>query len=115
MEKTNILNLYIAGFSHKNQPQTIDLNVVRLCFQVFLEGAQKGKFTLALKPIVSDPVYDKSELTMEKFLTFIINLCLRNLEAMCELTICKLSDCSSPVNGGKDIILLCDKVTKGNH
>ena len=35
-------------------------------------------------------------------------------EAMCELTICKLSDCSSPVSGGKEIILLCDKVTKGN-
>lgn len=37
------------------------------------------------------------------------------IEAMCELTICKLSDCSSPVNGGKEIILLCDKVTKGTY
>ena len=35
------------------------------------------------------------------------------IEAMCDLTICKLSDCSSPVSGGKEIILLCDKVTKG--
>ncbi|XP_045024905.1 proto-oncogene c-Rel isoform X2 [Daphnia magna] len=80
-----------TGFAHKNQPQSIDLNAVRLCFQVFLEG-QKGKFTLALKPVVSEAIYDK--------------------KAMCELTICKLSDCSSPVSGGKEIILLCDKVTK---
>ncbi|XP_046636306.1 embryonic polarity protein dorsal-like isoform X2 [Daphnia pulicaria] len=80
-----------TGFAHKNQPQSIDLNAVRLCFQVFLEG-QKGKFSLALKPVVSEAIYDK--------------------KAMCELTICKLSDCTSPVNGGKEIILLCDKVTK---
>lgn len=49
----------LAGFAHKNQPQSIDLNAVRLCFQVFLEG-QKGKFTLALKPVVSEAIYDKS-------------------------------------------------------
>ena len=35
-------------------------------------------------------------------------------EAMCDLTICKLSDFTSPISGGKEIILLCDKVTKGN-
>jgi len=34
-------------------------------------------------------------------------------EAMCDLTICKLSDWTSPVSGKKEIILLCDKVTKG--
>ena len=51
----------LAGFAHKNQPQTIDLNAVRLCFQVFLEGTQKGKFTLALKPVVSETIYDKSK------------------------------------------------------
>ena len=33
-------------------------------------------------------------------------------EAMCDLTICKLSDCNSPVSGGKEIIMLCDKVAK---
>jgi c-Rel proto-oncogene protein len=27
----------------------------------------------------------------------------------------KLSDCTSPVIGNKEIILLCDKVSKGNH
>ena len=51
-----------AGFSHKDNPQSLDLNCVRLCFQVFLEGNEKGAFTFALKPVVSDPIYDKSEL-----------------------------------------------------
>ena len=50
-----------AGFSHKDNPQTIDLNCVRLCFQVFREGNEKGAFTFALKPVVSDPIYDKSK------------------------------------------------------
>ncbi|XP_047487550.1 transcription factor p65-like isoform X1 [Penaeus chinensis] len=81
-----------TGFSHRNQPQSIDLNALRLCFQVFLEGSEKGKFTFPLKPQVSDPIYDK--------------------KATSDLIICKLSDCTSSVAGGKEIILLCDKVTK---
>ncbi|XP_068249169.1 uncharacterized protein [Palaemon carinicauda] len=81
-----------TGFSHRNQPQSIDLNSLRLCFQVFLEGSEKEKFTYPLKAIVSDPIYDK--------------------KAACDLIICKLSDCTSSVAGGKEIILLCDKVTK---
>ena len=51
-----------AGFSHKDNPQSLDLNCVRLCFQVFLEGNEKGAFTFALKPVVSVPIHDKSEL-----------------------------------------------------
>ncbi|XP_045581918.1 embryonic polarity protein dorsal isoform X2 [Procambarus clarkii] len=81
-----------TGFSHRNQPQSIDLNALRLCFQVFLEGPDKGKFTFPLKPVVSDAIYDK--------------------KATSDLIICKLSDCTSSVAGGKEIILLCDKVTK---
>ena len=51
-----------AGFAHKdNNPQSIDLNCLRLCFQVFLEGNEKGAFTFALKPVVSDPIFDKSK------------------------------------------------------
>lgn len=34
-----------------------DLNVVRLCFQVFLADEQ-GKYTRALTPVVSNPIYD---------------------------------------------------------
>ena len=90
---------------------------MRLCFQVFLEGTVPGKFTLALKPVVSEPIFDKSN-----FLAFSLKLFFRSVsmlcfdfvaEAMCDLTICKLSDWTSPVSGKKEIILLCDKVTKG--
>ncbi|XP_014470289.1 PREDICTED: embryonic polarity protein dorsal-like [Dinoponera quadriceps] len=81
-----------TGFEHKKQPTNIDLNAVRLCFQVFLEGSRKGKFTKPLAPIVSDPIYDK--------------------KAMSDLVICKLSHCSAPVAGGMEMILLCEKVAK---
>jgi len=81
-----------SGFSHKNNPQNIDLNCVRLAFQVFLEGNEKGAFTFALKPVVSDPIYDK--------------------KAKCDLTICRLTETSGPVAGGKEILLFCDKITK---
>nr|WMZ41594.1 dorsal protein [Altica viridicyanea] len=84
---------FSTGFSHRNQPTSIDLNVVRLCFQVFLEGDVPGKFSVSLNAVVSDPIYDK--------------------KAMSDLTIIKLSDCVSYVDGGrKDIILLCEKVAK---
>ncbi|RWS29859.1 embryonic polarity protein dorsal-like protein [Leptotrombidium deliense] len=81
-----------TGFAHKSQASNIDLNVVRLCFQVFVEGPEKDKFTVPLQPTVSDPIYDK--------------------KAMSDLVITKLSHCSAPVTGGKEIILLCDRVTK---
>ena len=82
-----------TGFGHRNQPTSIDLNAVRLCFQVFLEGDKPGKFSVPLVPVVSDPIYDK--------------------KAMSDLSIIKLSDCVSYVDGGrKDIILLCEKVAK---
>jgi Rel/ankyrin family protein len=81
-----------TGFSHKSNPQNIDLNCVRLAFQVFLEGNEKGAFTFALKPVVSDPIFDK--------------------KAKCDLTICRLTETSGPVAGGKEILLFCDKITK---
>ncbi|GFG29240.1 hypothetical protein Cfor_09755 [Coptotermes formosanus] len=81
-----------SGFSHRNQPTSIDLNAVRLCFQVFIEDGERDKFTYPLTPVVSDPIYDK--------------------KAMSDLVICKLSDCSCTVAGGKEIILLCEKVAK---
>lgn len=81
-----------SGFEHKRHPTSIDLNAVRLCFQVFLEGSQKGKFNKPLPPVVSDPIYDK--------------------KAMSDLVICKLSHCSASVAGSMDMILLCEKVAK---
>lgn len=83
---------FSAGFSHRHHPTSIDLNAVRLCFQVFLEGDKKGKFTVPLPPVVSEPILDK--------------------KATADLVIVKMSDCNSHVDGGrKDIILLCEKVS----
>ncbi|XP_050084423.1 embryonic polarity protein dorsal isoform X2 [Anopheles aquasalis] len=81
-----------TGFNHATEASSIDLNAVRLCFQVFLEGKTTGRFTEPLTPVVSDVIYDK--------------------KAMSDLTICRLSDCSAPVSGGKNIIMLCEKVVK---
>ncbi|XP_077493676.1 embryonic polarity protein dorsal-like isoform X3 [Amblyomma americanum] len=80
------------GFAHKDQAASIDLNAVRLCFQVFLEGSQPGKFTVPLHPVVSDIIYDR--------------------KAMSDLTITKLSHTCAPMSGGLEMILLCDKVAK---
>lgn len=84
--------LNAAGFDHRSQPSSIDLNAVRLCFQVFLESTSKDRpgFTIPLQPVVSDPIYDK--------------------KAMSDLVICKLSKPSCSVAGGEEIILLCEKV-----
>ena len=97
-----------AGFAHKTNPQNIDLNCIRLAFQVFLEGNEKGAFTFALKPVVSDPIYDKSEFDFYLSLSLIVP----HSEAKCDLTICRLTETSGPVAGGKEILLFCDKVTK---
>ncbi|XP_052895493.1 proto-oncogene c-Rel-like [Anopheles moucheti] len=83
---------YRTGFGHAKEPGSIDLNAVRLCFQVFLEGQQRERFMEPLTPVVSDIIYDK--------------------KAMSDLIICRLSDCCAPVSGGKEIILLCEKVVK---
>ena len=37
----------------------MDLNVVRLCFQVFLPD-EHGKITRVVPPVVSQPIHDKS-------------------------------------------------------
>ncbi|XP_016987284.2 embryonic polarity protein dorsal isoform X1 [Drosophila rhopaloa] len=81
-----------TGFSHRFQPSSIDLNSVRLCFQVFMESEQKGRFTSPLPPVVSEPIFDK--------------------KAMSDLVICRLCSCSATVLGNTQIILLCEKVAK---
>ncbi|XP_043189654.1 putative transcription factor p65 homolog [Amphibalanus amphitrite] len=87
-----LVDPFRTGFDHRLQPTAIDLNTVRLCFQVFVEGHEPGKFVVPLTPVVSDPIFDK--------------------KSMCDLVIYKMSDCSASAAGGRDIILLCDKVTK---
>ncbi|KAH7940301.1 hypothetical protein HPB52_023015 [Rhipicephalus sanguineus] len=60
LQRENIrVDPFRNGFAHKDQAASIDLNAVRLCFQVFLEGSQPGKFTVPLHPIVSDIIYDR--------------------------------------------------------
>lgn len=83
---------FVAGFDHKSSLSSIDLNAVRLCFQVFLPKTREGitTFSHPLKPVVSNIIYDK--------------------KAMSDLVICKLSKPSSSVQGGEEIILLCEKV-----
>ncbi|OWR46016.1 dorsal [Danaus plexippus plexippus] len=81
-----------TGFGHRNKPQSIDLNTVRLCFQVFLPDERTGKIKHSLPPVVSDVIYDK--------------------KAMSDLVIMRVSQCSDFVKGGAEIILLCERVTR---
>lgn len=81
-----------TGFIHATQPSQIDLNVVRLCFQVFLPDGAEKRYRIPLRPIVSQPIYDKKSAS--------------------ELVVTKLSHSSASCSGGQEVILLCDKVVK---
>ncbi|XP_036402637.1 proto-oncogene c-Rel [Megalops cyprinoides] len=75
------------------QAEEYDLNVVRLCFQVFLQD-ETGQYCKALNPIVSNPIYDN------------------RAPNTAELRICRVNKNSGSVKGGDEIFLLCDKVQK---
>ncbi|XP_072939157.1 embryonic polarity protein dorsal [Epargyreus clarus] len=79
------------GFAHRHNPQSINLNAVRLCFSVYLEDGN-GHYRHRLPPAVSDVVYDK--------------------KAMSELLISRVSACTASARGGLQIIMLCDKVNR---
>ncbi|KAL0831638.1 hypothetical protein ABMA28_002411 [Loxostege sticticalis] len=85
------VNPFKTSSASRTQPQSIDLNAVRLCFQVFLTD-DAYKVQRALPPIVSEVIYDK--------------------KAMSDLLIVRSSHCSGPVKGGTTVILLCEKVTR---
>merc|ERR1711988_1000380 len=53
------------GFGHVESPNSIDLNAVKLCFQVFLGNPKTpGKYTVILDPVISKPILEaKVELT----------------------------------------------------
>merc|ERR1711874_611885 len=81
------------GFGHVDSPNSIDLNAVKLCFQVFLENPKTpGKYTVILDPVCSKPIFDA--------------------EAKKELQIMDMSDNTAPADGGKKVIILCEKVSK---
>ncbi|KAK9883830.1 hypothetical protein WA026_002027 [Henosepilachna vigintioctopunctata] len=83
---------FSTGFNHKNDPNSINLNAVRLCFQVYLEGSISGDYCIPLQPKVSQPIYNK----------------------ISDLFIVKLSECSYPVDADKELILLCKRVDKND-
>lgn len=51
-----------------------DLNVVRLCFQVFLPD-EHGNLTTALPPVVSNPIYDNRKYFILLYLYCIVFIC----------------------------------------
>merc|ERR1711923_599118 len=84
---------YRQGFGHAENAGSIDLNAVKLCFQVFLENPNTpGKYTVILPPVCSKPIFDA--------------------KAKKELQIMEISDNCAPVDGGKKIIILCERVAR---
>ncbi|XP_055632600.1 proto-oncogene c-Rel-like [Toxorhynchites rutilus septentrionalis] len=77
---------------HANDLDVVNLNVLRLCFEASLLTAS-GEVTQTLRAF-SRKIY--------------------NAKKRPELIIHELSDCSSPMSGGKNITLLCDEVDKND-
>lgn len=75
------------GFAHRNSG--MNLNAVRLCFQVFLRN---GTTLEPLNPVVSNTIFDA--------------------KAHKDLSIMELSDDNAPIEGGKKILLFCEKISK---
>ncbi|GFR69641.1 transcription factor Rel [Elysia marginata] len=80
---------YQTGFEHAQS--NIDLNVVRLCFQVFLPNDQ-GRVTRVVPPVCSHAIHDK--------------------KSSKDLVICRVDKSSGKARGRDEVFLLCDKVNK---
>ncbi|KAJ8248032.1 hypothetical protein GJAV_G00237440 [Gymnothorax javanicus] len=87
------INPFNVSRDHLLQTEEYNLNVVRLCFQVFLQD-ESGQYSRALPPIVSNPIFDN------------------RAPNTAELRICRVNKNSGSVRGGDEIFLLCDKVQK---
>ncbi|KAL5499603.1 hypothetical protein EMCRGX_G011054 [Ephydatia muelleri] len=79
----------------KQIAKSMNLSVVRLCFQAFLPD-EAGRFTIPVEPVFSQKVYD--------------------CKAPCAgtLKICRLDKTNGSVKGGDEVYLLCDKVQKND-
>nr|AGI44585.1 transcription factor Rel [Azumapecten farreri] len=82
---------YQSGFKHMTKAANMDLNVVRLCFQVFLPD-ESGKISRIVPPVVSLPIHDK--------------------KALNELVICRVDKSSGKAKGGDEVFLLCEKINR---
>lgn len=110
----------------KEVGKNIDLNIVRLKFTAYLKDSNGG-FTRALKPVVSNPIYDSSTLSSFRLALQIKNIvmsggqCYNNLPFIPEspnasnLKISRMDKTCGSVMGGDEIFLLCDKVQKGTR
>ncbi|XP_047458405.1 nuclear factor NF-kappa-B p100 subunit isoform X2 [Mugil cephalus] len=87
LEETSILK------EAKELGKVMDLNIVRLKFTAYLQDSNGG-FTRALKPVVSNPIYDSKSPNAS-------NLKISRMDKTC-----------GSVLGGDEIFLLCDKVQK---
>ncbi|XP_052469119.1 nuclear factor NF-kappa-B p100 subunit [Carassius gibelio] len=77
----------------KELGKSMDLNIVRLKFTAYLQDSN-GSFTRALRPVVSNPIYDSKSPNASN------------------LKISRMDKTSGSVLGGEEIFLLCDKVQK---
>ncbi|KAF3707928.1 Nuclear factor NF-kappa-B p100 subunit DNA-binding factor KBF2 [Channa argus] len=77
----------------KELGKVMDLNIVRLKFTAYLQDSNGG-FTRALKPVISNPIYDSKSPNAS-------NLKISRMDKTC-----------GTVLGGDEIFLLCDKVQK---
>ncbi|WAQ97288.1 NFKB1-like protein [Mya arenaria] len=76
----------------QNSAKTMQLNVVRLCFQAFLQDGRGG--LTALPSVTSDPIYDSKA------------------PGANALKICRMDKYSGCCTGNDEVFLLCEKVQK---
>lgn len=108
----------------KELGKSMDLNIVRLKFTAYLKDSN-GAFTRALKPVVSNPIYDSSMFSSSQFThRFYVREMLRRQyfndstffpesPNASNLKISRMDKTCGSVMGGDEIFLLCDKVQKG--
>lgn len=91
--KTIKVDPFKQGFQHMTSKTDLNLNSIRLCFQVFLRrNGEEGTKDQELPPVLSNVINDK-----------------RTHEV---LKIFDISDNSGPVEGGKRIVIFTSKVVK---
>uniref|UniRef100_A0A8C9NWT0 Nuclear factor kappa B subunit 2 n=1 Tax=Serinus canaria TaxID=9135 RepID=A0A8C9NWT0_SERCA len=77
----------------KELKKVMDLSIVRLRFTAYLRDSS-GNFTLALQPVISDPIHDSKS------------------PGASNLKISRMDKTAGSVRGGDEVYLLCDKVQK---